>query len=84
MDNLVLKPAKSLTAYYQNINADSTVKYWKVYSVANDSVNSMRTNQQIQMLTFEEDQRKRDIEAAQIAYQNKIRTGLLLAASQCF
>ena len=25
----------------------------------------MRTNQQIQMLTFEEDQRKRDIEAAQ-------------------
>ncbi|HNP24361.1 MAG TPA: tetratricopeptide repeat-containing sensor histidine kinase [Panacibacter sp.] len=84
MDNLVLKPAKSLTAYYQNINADSTVKYWKVYSVANDSVNSMRTNQQIQMLTFEEDQRKRDIEAAQIAYQNKIRTGLLLGGLAVF
>jgi two-component system, NtrC family, sensor kinase len=29
MNNLVLKPAKRLTEYYQNINADSTVKYWK-------------------------------------------------------
>ncbi len=78
MNSMVLKPAKKLTEYYQNINADSTVKYWKVYSAANDSVNSIRTNQQIQMLTFEEEQRKRDIEASQIAYQNKIRTGILL------
>ena len=84
MNNLVLKPAKKLTEYYQNINADSTVKYWKVYSAANDSVNSIRTNQQIQMLTFEEDQRKRDIEAAQVAYQNKIRTGLLLGGLTVF
>lgn len=84
MNNLVLKPAKKLTEYYQNINADSTVKYWKVYSAANDSVNSLRTNQQIQMLTFEEDQRKRDIEAAQVAYQNKIRTGLLLGGLALF
>ncbi len=84
MNNLVLKPAKKLTEYYQNINADSTVKYWKVYSAANDSVNSIRTNQQIQMLTFEEDQRKRDIEAAQVAYQNKIRTGLLLGGLVLF
>jgi two-component system, NtrC family, sensor kinase len=84
MNNLVLKPAKKLTDYYQNINADSTVKYWKVYSAANDSVNSIRTNQQIQMLTFEEDQRKRDIEAAQAAYQNKIRTGLLLGGLALF
>ncbi len=84
MNNLVLKPAKKLTDYYQNINADSTVKYWKVYSAANDSVNSIRTNQQIQMLTFEEDQRKRDIEAAQVAYQNKIRTGLLLGGLTVF
>ncbi|OSZ73597.1 hypothetical protein CAP36_16390 [Chitinophagaceae bacterium IBVUCB2] len=84
MNNLVLKPAKKLTEYYQNINADSTVKYWKVYSAANDSLYSIRTNQQIQMLTFEEDQRKRDIEAAQVAYQNKIRTGLLLGGLAVF
>ena len=84
MNNLVLKPAKKLTEYYQNINADSTVKYWKVYSAANDSVNSLRTNQQIQMLTFEEEQRKRDIEKAKTNYQNKIRTGLLLGGLAVF
>jgi len=84
MNNLVLKPAKKLTEYYQNINADSTVKYWKVYSAANDSVNNIRTNQQIQMLTFEEEQRKRDIEAAEVAYQNKIRTGMLLGGLALF
>ncbi|GAB2839594.1 ATP-binding protein [Ferruginibacter profundus] len=84
MNNLVLKPAKKLTEYYQNVNADSTVKYWKVYSAANDSVNSLRTNQQIQMLTFEEEQRKRDIEAAEVTYKNKIRTGLLLGGLAVF
>jgi two-component system, NtrC family, sensor kinase len=84
MSYLVLKPAKKLTDYYQNINADSTVKYWKVYSAANDSINSVRTNQQIQQLTFEEDQRKRDIEAAQEAYRNKISTGLLLVGLALF
>ncbi|HRD57700.1 MAG TPA: ATP-binding protein [Ferruginibacter sp.] len=78
MNNLVLNPAKELTSYYQNINADSAVKYWKVYSAANDSVNSIRINQQIQMLTFEDEQRKKDIEHAKTAYQNKLRTGILI------
>ena len=84
LNNLVLKPAKKLTDYYQNINADSTVKYFKVYSAANDSINSIRTNQQIQMLTFEEEQRKKDVEIAKKAYQNKIRTGLLLGGLAIF
>ena len=78
ISHFALKPARMLIDYYQNINADSTVKYWKVYSAANDSLNNTRTNQQIQMLTFEDEQRKRDIEAAKILYRNKIRTGILL------
>jgi signal transduction histidine kinase len=36
------------------------------------------------MLTFEEEQRKKEIEAAKIAYQNNIRTGLLLAGLAAF
>ncbi len=84
LSNMALTPAKYLTEYYQNLNADSTVKYWKVYSAANDSINSFRTNQMIQMLTFEEEQRKKDAEAAAIAYRNKIRTGLLLGGLGVF
>jgi two-component system, NtrC family, sensor kinase len=64
VNNLALKPARALIDYYQNINADSTVKYWLIYSAANDSLNSTRANQQIQMLTLESEQRKRDIEQA--------------------
>lgn len=84
MNTMVLKPALKLTEYYQNINPDSTVKYWKVYSAANDSINSLRANQQIQMLTFEEEQRKRDIESAQSAYRNSVRTRLLLGGLAVF
>jgi len=83
-NNLALKPARMLIDFYQNINADSTVKFWKIYAAANDSLNSTRANQQLQMLTTEEEQRKRDIEAAQVAYQNKVRTGLLLGGLAVF
>ena len=83
-NNLALKPARLLIDFYQNINADSTVKFWKIYAAANDSLNSTRANQQLQMMTTEEEQRKRDIAAAQIAYQNKIRTGLLLGGLAVF
>jgi signal transduction histidine kinase len=79
-----LKPARMLIDYFQNKNADSTVKFWKVYSAANDSLNSTRANQQIQMMTMEEEQRKRDIEAENISYKNKIRTNLLLGGAGIF
>lgn len=84
ISNLVQKPARLLAEMYQNDNADSAAKYWKVYIVANDSLNNTRANQQLMMMTFEEEQRKRDIEAAQVAYQNKIRTGLLLGGLAVF
>jgi signal transduction histidine kinase len=77
--NLSLKPAKLLTDIYRNSNADSTLKYLKVYTSANDSLYSTRANQQLQMMTFEEDQRQRDMALEKITYRNKIRTGLLLA-----
>jgi len=82
--NMALAPARILIDYYQNNNADSTVKYWKVYSVANDSLNNTRTNQQIRMMTFEEEQRKRDVETEKIKYQNKIRTTSLLGGLGVF
>lgn len=84
LSHMVLRPAKKLTDYYQDIDADSTVKYWKVYSNANDSLNSVRANQQIQMLTFEEEQRKKDIEIAKNEYQNKIRMSVLLVGLAIF
>ena len=78
ISNLALKPARLVAEMYQNNNADSAVKYWKVYIAANDSLNNTRTNQQLMMMTFEEEQKKRDIENEKISYRNKIKTNLIL------
>jgi len=78
VNNLALKPARALIDYYQNKNADSTVKYWKIYSAANDSLNNTRANQQIQMLTLEAEQRKRDIEQAKKDSRTKWQTASLI------
>ncbi len=77
-NNLALRPARMLIDYYQNRDADSAVKYWKIYAAANDSLNSARANQQIQMLTLEAQQRQWDIEQARKNARNKWQTLMLI------
>lgn len=79
ISNLALKPARLLSDIYRQRNADSALKYWNVYTAANDSLYSMRANQQLMMVSFEEEQRKRAIETEKANYQNKLRTNLMLA-----
>ena len=81
---LAMNPAKLLTDIYQNSNADSTLKYLKIYRAANDSLFSNRANQELQLMTFEEDQRQRDIAVEKINYKNKIKTSLMLAVLAVF
>lgn len=81
---LAIKPSKLLTDIYQNSNADSTIKYLKIYKAANDTLNNTRANQQLQMMTFEEDQRQRDIAVEKINYQNKVKTNLMLGGLAVF
>lgn len=76
---LSLKPAKLLTDRYESINADSTIKYLKIYRAADDSLYNTRANQQLQMMTFEEEQRQQAIATERINYENRIRTYGLLA-----
>jgi len=69
------KPAQLLTDIYEKTNCDSTLKYAKVLKIANDSLTSNKANQQIQLMTFEEDLRQQEvatkiIEAEQQRKQN--------------
>jgi hypothetical protein len=68
-----MKPSKLLTDIYQNEQWTATLKYLKIYRAANDSLFSTRANQQLQMLTFEEDQRQQELTEAKNKYQNKIK-----------
>lgn len=55
------KPAILLTDIYDKTNCDSTLKYSKIYKNATDSLVSSKTNQQIQLMTFEEDLRQQEL-----------------------
>lgn len=60
------RPAEMLTDIYEKINCDSTLKYAKVLKTANDSLTSSKVNQQIQLMTFEEDLRQQEVKAEQL------------------
>ena len=60
------KPAKMLADIYEKSSCDSTLKYANVYKIANDSVFSYKINQQIQMMTFDEDLRQQEMTAEKI------------------
>ena len=81
---LAMKPAKLLTDIYQETNADSTIKYLKIFRAANDSLYSTQANQQLQMMTYEDDMRKRNAESEKKEYTNKIKTNLMIAGLAFF
>ena len=60
------KPAQLLTDIYEKTNCDSTLKYAKVLKTANDSLNSSKANQQILLMTFEEDLRQQESAAEKV------------------
>jgi len=61
-----VKPAKMLTEFYEKNNCDSTLKYASIYKIANDSVFSNKVNQQIQVMTFDEELRQKELATEQM------------------
>ncbi|MCX6162276.1 MAG: hypothetical protein NTV87_13205 [Ignavibacteriae bacterium] len=59
--DLIIKPAKLLLDIYRNSNIDSAFKYSEMFRIANDSLFSIKTIQQTQMMTFEDDLRQKEL-----------------------
>ena len=59
-------PAKMLADIYEKSNCDSTLKYAGIYKVANDSVFSNKINQEIQVMTFDEQLRQQELVTGKI------------------
>lgn len=57
------KPAKLLADIYEKTNCDSTLKYANLLKTASDSLTSNKINQQVLMMTFEEDLRQQELAA---------------------
>ena len=74
-----VKPAKMIAELYEKTNCDSTLKYAGIYKVANDSVFSNKTNQQIQLMTFDEDLRQQELAAEKIKANDEPRQNIQFA-----
>ena len=77
-EHVATNSARMLSDYYENKNADSTIKYLKIFMRGNEVMNSTRVTQQLQSISFEEDQRKIETQRAEKAYQDKIAFYLLI------
>jgi tetratricopeptide (TPR) repeat protein len=73
------KPAKLLTDIYEKTNCDSTLKYAKLIKTANDSLSSSKTNQQILLMTFEEDLRQQEVAAEKIKEEQQRKQNIQYA-----
>lgn len=73
------KPAKLLVDIYEKTNCDSTLKYAKVLKTANDSLTSSKTNQQILLMTFEEDLRQQEAAAEKVKEEEQRKQNIQYA-----
>jgi len=76
---MCIKPAKLLTDMYEKNNCDSTLKYAAIYKIANDSLYSKKANQQIQLMTFDEDLRQREVIAAKLKEEKQRKQNIQYA-----
>ena len=77
--HLSSKPAKILTDIYEKTNCDSTLKYANVLKIANDSLTSSKTNQQILLMTFEEDLRQQEVAAEKLKEEQQRKQNIQYA-----
>jgi tetratricopeptide (TPR) repeat protein len=76
---LSMKPARLLTELYQYTNCDSTLKYAKIFKIANDSLYNKRNNQQILLMTVDEELRQHDLAMQQKAAEEQRRQNIQYA-----
>ncbi len=76
------RPAKLLADLYEKSNSDSTVKYLKLYMSASDSLLNIKTIQQAQVLSFENQLREQQLaqEKKVVAEQRQVNLQFVLMA----
>lgn len=74
-----VKPAKMLADIYEKSNCDSTLKYAAIYKIANDSVFSNKINQQIQIMTFDEQLRQQELATERVKAEEQRKQNIQFA-----
>jgi len=82
--NRILAASNLLAELYAEKDPKEAVKYYQIASAAKDSLYGVQKVQQLQSATMEEQERQTELEAARIAYLNKMRQWGLLAGAGVF
>ena len=82
--NRVLAASSLLAELYAESDPGEAVKYYQLASAAKDSLYGINKFQQLQSATMKEQERQTELEAARIAYQNKMRQYVLLTGAGVF
>jgi tetratricopeptide (TPR) repeat protein len=77
--NEAVEAAKLLMNIYRNKNNDLAMKYADMYRIANDSINNLKSIQQNQLLTFEEDLRQQEVVVGKIKEEDERKQNIQYA-----
>ena len=64
---------------YRNKNNDLAMKYSDIYRIANDSVNNLKSIQETQLMSFEEDLRQHELASKKISEEDDRKTNIQYA-----
>jgi signal transduction histidine kinase len=82
--NRILVASSLLAELYAEKDPKEAIKYYQIASAAKDSLYGVQKVQQLQSATMKEQERQTELEAARLAYLNKMRQWALLAGGGVF
>ena len=82
--NRILAASSLLAELYAEKDPKEAIRYYQIASAAKDSLYGVQKVQQLQSATMKEQERQTELEAARLAYQNKMRQWALLAGAGVF
>jgi len=77
--NYSIISSKLLLEIYRNSNIDSAFKYSEMYRIGNDSLFSVKTIQQTQLMTFEDELRQQELVSEKIKTEEQLKQNLQYA-----
>src|SRR6187549_308875 len=82
--NRILAASSLLAELYAEKDPKEAIRYYQIASAAKDSLYGVQKVQQLQSATMKEQERHTELEAARLAYKNRMRQWALLAGAGVF
>ena len=82
--NRIMAASNLLAELYAEKDPKEAVKYYQITSAARDSLYGVQKVLQLQAATMKEQERQTELEAARVAYQNKVKQWALLGGIGAF